>query len=35
MAVKKIFISFDYDDDNELRGSFISEALTPFEAQIR
>lgn len=26
MAVKSIFISFDYDHDNELRGSFISEA---------
>ena len=26
MSVKKIFLSFDYDRDKELRGSFLSEA---------
>ena len=26
MAVKKIFISFDYDHDDELRGSFLDQA---------
>ena len=29
MAVKRVFISFDYDHDNDLRGNLVAQAKNP------
>ena len=29
MAVKRVFISFDYDHDNDLRGNLVAQATNP------